>query len=92
MKSRSPLVELLAPLADKLLKLYPKGVTTADLIDHAEDCGLLTGSETGRQLSGLHFVFRAIGAVNSGKTRCSHLPRQKGVRQVVWLRGPYLVS
>lgn len=63
-----------------------KGVTTADLIEAARLKGFLRGHESHKELSGIGHVFKAVGARNSGKTRCSHLPEQKGVRQTVWVR------
>lgn len=82
-------MSLLAPYAAELLRTRKDGATTADLIEFARSRGVLSGNETHRELSGIGHVFPAVGGENSGKTRASHLPHQKGIRQVVWTRSPY---
>lgn len=89
MRIRSPFTRKLLPLAESLLKAHPNGVTVDDLHYHAIELGVLTGFEPHHQLSALGQVFKAAGAINTGKTLPSKMELKKGARQVVWARSPY---
>jgi hypothetical protein len=59
-------------------------ITVADLRVEAVKAGLLTGHETGRELSWLGSVMQAAGLVNTGRYVRSHVVGSHGNPHIVW--------
>jgi|SRR5665213_2284141 len=80
------MIERLAKIAETLAYAAgTKGITVSDVRLEAFRKGILTGYESGRQLSYLGSVPPAAGLVKTKQTRRSNLAVTHRVRQVVWL-------
>lgn len=83
-------IERLIPLARELAeKAGPDGVTIADLRLYAVQRGILTGRETGRQLSYLGAVLRCAGLAKTALWRRSHIERSHGNPHRVFVAARY---
>jgi hypothetical protein len=82
---RREAVAQLIPLAQDLARRAGEtGITVADLRLYAVQQGILTGTETGRQLSYLGAVMRAAGLTATDRVRRSMIERSHGNLQRVW--------
>ncbi len=78
-------IERLVPIARELAaKAGASGVTVSDLRIVAVQRSVLTGEETGRQLSYLGKVMEAAGLERTGRYRRSDVLRSHGNLAVVW--------
>jgi hypothetical protein len=68
------------------------GVTVCDIRIHAEQRGLLTGEERGRQLSWLCLIPRKAGLKSTGQVRPSTRPRAHGNFQRTWVLPAFAVQ
>jgi hypothetical protein len=69
-------IAALAPIARELaVKAGPLGIIAADVRLAGVQRGILTGTETGRELSYLPAVMRAAGLVSTGQYRKSQIPK-----------------
>jgi hypothetical protein len=83
---RREAVARLIPLAQDLARRAGEtGITVADLRLYAVQQGILTGAETGRQLSYLGAVLTAAGLAKSGRYRRSHIERSHGNLHAIFL-------
>ena len=87
---RREAVERLIPLAQDLAqKAGPAGITVADLRLYAVQRGILTGQETGRQLSYLGAVLKAAGLAKTGGYRRSVIEQSHGNLHAVHVAPQY---
>jgi hypothetical protein len=78
-------IAALVPIALELAaKAGAHGVTVADVRLTAVQRGVLTGTETGRELSYLGKVMEAAGLERTGRYRRSHLVTSHGNLQAEW--------
>lgn len=85
-RKHSGQIELLKPIAQELArKARHHGVTVADVRLIAIQRGLLSGGETGRELSYLGAVMRAAKLSATDRTRRSHIDKSHGNRHTVWV-------
>lgn len=85
-RKHSASIELLKPIALELArKAKHSGVTIADVRIVAVQRGLLTGQETGRELSFLGAVMRAAKLSPTDRIRRSHIDKSHGNRHTVWV-------
>lgn len=78
------LIQRLVPLAQELSENNAEGVTVSDLRLEALKRGLLTGEETGEELSALGQVMKRAGLVHFNTTRRSEVDSTHGRWQMVW--------
>ena len=85
-RKHSGQIELLKPIAQELArKARHHGVTIADVRIIAIQRGLLSGAESGRDLSYLGAVMRAAKLSATDRTRRSHIDKSHGNRHTVWI-------
>ena len=83
-------IAALAPIARELaLRAGADGITAANVRLAGQHCGILTGAETGRQLSYLSSVMRAAGLVPTGRRRNSPIPQSNANSHVVYVAPEY---
>lgn len=86
-------IDALAVVAERLaLKAGHTGITVTDVRREAYRLGILTGYETGRDLSYLSAVPGAAGLEKTEQTRRSDLAVTHGNRQNVWLHPRFAAS
>lgn len=87
---RREAIDRLIPLARELaVKAGPDGVTVADLRLYAVQRGVLSGQETGRQLSYLGAVLTLAGLAKSERFRRSVIEQSHGNLHRVFLAPEY---
>ena len=87
---RREAIARLIPLARELaVKAGRDGITVADLRLYAVQRGILTGTETGRQLSYLGAVLTLAGLAKTSQWRRSHIPQSHGNAQRVFVAAAY---
>lgn len=85
-KHEADIVRLIPLAVELATKAGADGVTVADLRTFAVQRQLLTGGESGRQLSYLGVVMRRAGLTATDRTRRSHIKATHGIRNVVWVK------
>ena len=87
---RREAIDRLIPLALELArKAGPDGITVADLRLYAVQRGILSGQETGRQLSYLGAVLTLAGLAKSERFRRSVIEQSHGNLHRVWVAPEY---
>lgn len=83
-------IAALVPIALELARKAGRlGIIAADVRLTAVQRGILTGQETGRDLSYLPHVMRTAGLVSTGKRRNSHIPQSNHNSHLVYVAPEY---
>lgn len=78
------LIALIPVAKDVARAAFPEGITMTEVRAEAVKRGILSGKETGHELSFLGSLGKAAGLVNTGAYRRSPLDVTHGKIQVVW--------